>query len=200
MRRPAVFLDRDGTLIEDRGVLRDPSEVVFYPTTAQALRRLGSRYELFVITNQRGIAEGAITMAECERVNRHVLDVLRRAGVIIRAAYVCPHRREDGCGCIKPKPHFPQRAALAYGLDLRRSYAVGDHPHDVELGFRMGGRGVYVLTGHGHRHRDELGVPCTIAPNIDVAADVILRESGAARGARSLAPHQAEPNDSSVRG
>lgn len=175
--RPAVFLDRDGTLIEDRGHLREPSEVVFFPETAGALRRLGERYALFLITNQRGIAEGKITMEECGRVNRHVVEVLRAAGVVIREAYVCPHRREEGCDCIKPKPHFPRLAAAKYGLDLTRSYAVGDHPHDAELGVAMGGQGIYVLTGHGQKHRGELAIPCPVVAGIRAAADWILDHS-----------------------
>lgn len=173
--RPAVFLDRDGTLIEDRGHLRDPSEVIFFPETAGALRRLGERYALFLITNQRGIAEGRITTEDCARVNRHVVEVLRGAAVVIREVYVCPHRREEGCACIKPKPHFPRLAAAQYGLDLTRSYAVGDHPHDAELGVAMGGQGIYVLTGHGQKHRGELAIPCPVVADIRAATDWILR-------------------------
>ncbi len=170
----AVFLDRDGTLIEDRGHLRDPDEVVFFADTVDALRRLQAHARLFIVTNQSGVGMGLLTQADADRVNAFVVDRLREAGVHIVAAYCCPHRRDEDCACIKPRPLFLHQAAAEHGLDLRRSFVVGDHPHDVECADNAGATGLYVLTGHGARHRADLRPGATAVPGIREAADWIL--------------------------
>lgn len=177
VNRPAVFLDRDGTLIEDRGFIGDIDQVVFFPATITALQKLTGAFELFIVTNQRGVADGITPLSSVERVNEYVVRILAEAGIVIRKVYCCVHRREDGCECIKPKPFFLTQAKREFGIDLSRSFAVGDHPHDVELAANAGATGVYVLTGHGEKHRHELKIPCKIAPGIDAAVDYILSQS-----------------------
>jgi len=174
MNRPAVFLDRDGTLIEDRGHLSDPEQVIFYPETAHALRRLQAHFLLFIVTNQNGVSRGVLRPEDADRVNAHVARCLKEEGIAIREVYCCPHTREDGCACIKPKPHFPLQASADHGVDLGRSFVVGDHPADVELAVNAGARGIYVLSGHGQKHRHELNIHCDIADGISGATDVIL--------------------------
>ena len=173
-RRPAVFWDRDGTLIEDRGHLADPGEAVLFPDTIGALRRLRDRFLFFIVTNQSGVAEGTISRADAERVNAHVVGQLAAAGVEIAAVYVCPHRRADACTCIKPNPHFLHRAAEQFRVSLAHSFVVGDHPHDVELAERAGARGVYVCTGHGRKHLGELRGHEVVVPDVRAAADWIV--------------------------
>lgn len=170
----AVFLDRDGTLIEDRGHLRDPGEVVFFADTVDALLRLQVHARLFIVTNQSGVGKGLLTKDEAARVNAFVVDRLGQAGVRIEALYCCPRRREDGCACMKPHPLFLKQAASEHGLDLRRSFVVGDHPHDVEVADNVGAAGILVLTGHGARHRAELLPDATVVPGIREAADWIV--------------------------
>lgn len=174
---PAVFLDRDGTVIEDRGHLADSSEVVFYPDTGNALRRLQERFLLFLVTNQPWVARGILTREDVSRVNAGVVAHLAAHGVTITAVYVCPHERSDGCACIKPNPYFLHQAAGEYGVDLQRSFTVGDHPHDVEFARSVGARGVYVRTGHGSKHLGELRPDEIIVAGIGEAADWILRVS-----------------------
>ena len=185
---PAVFLDRDGTLIEDNGSLRSPTQVVFFVTTVPALRRLQEYFRMFIVTNQSGVAKGELTLDEANQVNAHVVERLREYGVQIDDVFCCPHRREDNCACIKPKPHFLLRAAQWHGLDLRRSFVIGDHPHDVELARNVGATGIYLLTGHGLKHRAELRGDAVLAANIAAAAEWILtRIAGTGRKA-PLAP------------
>lgn len=172
--KPAVFLDRDGTLIEDCGHLRDPKEVVFYEETVESLRRLQAQVRLFIVTNQSGVGKGLITAEEAARVNAYVVDFLRQNGVFITALYCCPHRREDACDCIKPKPYFLDEAARKYGLDLRRSFVVGDHPSDSALALGVGALGLHVLTGHGLKHRHEIPAGTIVVPSIREAAEWIL--------------------------
>ena len=170
----AVFLDRDGTLIEDRGHLDHESDVVFYPETVPSLKQLQKRFRLFIVTNQPGIAEGTITREGVERVNGYIREHLADHGIEIVDVYVCPHRRGDGCSCIKPNPHFLQKAARDYDVKLDRSYVVGDHPSDVELAENAGALGIYVLTGHGRKHRPELSDDVVVQPGIQQAAHWML--------------------------
>ena len=174
MKRLAVFLDRDGTLIEDRGHLGDPAQVVFFPDTVSALRRLADRFELFIVTNQNGIAKGFTTPEQVRRVNDHVVARLREQGVEIRDVYTCPHQRSDGCACIKPNPHFLRKAETEHAIDLSASFVVGDHPADVELAANAGARGIYVLSGHGEKHRAEVRVACEVVAGIAEAVERIV--------------------------
>jgi len=180
-RKAAVFLDRDGTIIEDRGHLRDMSDVVFFPETFDALRRLQKHFLLFIITNQPGVAKGVITRNDVNCVNAYVIAMLAEAGVEICDVYVCPHRRSEECRCIKPKPYFLEKAAEQHGINLSVSFTVGDHPHDVQLARNVGARGIYLLTGHGKKHLGELPEDTEIASGIAAAAETIVAHHIATR-------------------
>ncbi len=176
---PAVFLDRDGTLVEDRGYLRSADEVVFLDCTFPALRRLQQHFSLFIVTNQSGVAKGFQTLEEVERVNRFIERRLQENAIQILRTYTCPHRREDECICIKPNPFFAQKASAEFNIYLPHSYAVGDHPHDAEFGKRFGGNGLYVLSGHGKKHLAEMDETVPVFSDIGRASDWILaRKNG----------------------
>ena len=174
VKKAAVFLDRDGTIIEDRGHLVCESDAVFFPETFTALRQLQDYFLLFIITNQPGIAEGVISYNDVKCVNEYVIKTLDERGIRITDIYVCPHRRSDGCLCIKPKPYFLNIAASNYALDLRRSFIIGDHPHDIELARNVGAEGIYVLTGHGQKHLQELPNGTITVAGIMQAAEKIM--------------------------
>jgi histidinol-phosphate phosphatase family protein len=177
--RAAVFLDRDGTIIEDRGDLSDPAHVVFFKDTVPALRLLADYFALFIVTNQSGVAKGTITIEDVQRVNDYVEKYLADEGAPIAATYVCPHQRSSGCQCIKPNPYFLKEAERDFGINLRRSFVIGDHPHDVEFATRVGATGVYVLSGHGMKHRADVAVQAIIVDGIREATERILaRVSG----------------------
>ncbi|MBA2881350.1 histidinol-phosphate phosphatase family protein [Desulfosalsimonas propionicica] len=181
IKRPAVFLDRDGTIIEDRGHLSRPSQVIFFTETVSALRRLNELFDLFIVTNQSGVAKGLLTMDDVGCVNGHVVSYLAECGIRITDIYVCPHDSSDNCECIKPKPYFLKKAEKEHGIDLSRSFAIGDHPHDVAFAENAGAHGIYVLTGHGMKHRHELSKEALIAAGIEAAADIICRSAAAGR-------------------
>jgi L-threonylcarbamoyladenylate synthase len=174
----AVFLDRDGTLIEDRGHLRKPSQVVFFPDTIRALQLLRDSFRFFIVTNQPGIAEGTIQAAEVAQVNDYVVKQLAHAGIHIERVYCCPHQRSDGCDCIKPKPYYLGLAAREFGIDIATSFVIGDHPHDVDLARNAGATGIYVLTGHGTKHRGDVPPDTVVTPGILEAARLVLERSG----------------------
>jgi histidinol-phosphate phosphatase family protein len=151
-RRPAVFLDRDGTLIEDRHYLRDPAEMRLLPGAADAVLQLNAAgLPAVIVTNQSGIARGLLTEADYAATVRRLDELLAGQGARIDAHYHCPHLAEISgpCDCRKPGPLLYQRAAEALGLDLARSWWVGDRLRDVEAAARFGGRGTLVLTGAG---------------------------------------------------
>lgn len=137
--RPAVFLDRDGTIIEDEGYLADASRVRLLPGALDALRAFRERgLALVVVSNQSGIPRGLITPAQHSAVDARVKAILADAGVPLDAAYYCPHLPDAGCACRKPLPGMLEQAAREHGLDLARSLMVGDKMSDVAAGRAAG--------------------------------------------------------------
>lgn len=148
----AVFLDRDGTLLRLVPYLRDPERARLYRDTVAALRLLraaGAR--LVVVTNQAGVARGLMTRADVARVNRRLMALLAVEGVWLDSIEVCPHHPDftGPCRCRKPAPGLLTRAARRLGLDLSRSWMVGDAPGDLEAGEAAGARTALVRTGYG---------------------------------------------------
>ncbi|HEX7086786.1 MAG TPA: HAD family hydrolase [Vicinamibacterales bacterium] len=155
--RPAVFLDRDGTLIEERGYLHDPDRVALFPATAPAIVRLrAAGFAIVVVTNQAGVARGLFGEDAVRRVHARLDALLGPAGAAPDAYYYCPHHPDGAveayrrvCACRKPAPGMIERAARDLGLDVVRSFVVGDKWIDVELANRAGARGMLVRTGYG---------------------------------------------------
>jgi D-glycero-D-manno-heptose 1,7-bisphosphate phosphatase len=173
----AVFLDRDGTINEDVGDLDDPSKFRLIPKAAEALKILQDHFCLFVITNQSGIGEGRFDEAGYSRVNDSFMACLKEAGVRILEVRHCPHAKKDRCICHKPSPYFIEKLCAKYEIDVRQSFCIGDHPHDIEMAKRCGARSVYLLTGHGAKHRGELiSKPDHIATDLYEAAVWIDRK------------------------
>jgi len=142
--RPAVFLDRDGTLIEDKGFLGDPGGVELLPTVVDALRLLAAHhFATIVISNQSGIARGLLDEAEVRSVNAEIVRRLEGDGVAIDGWYWCPHY-DEGCDCRKPEPALLHRAVREHALTLAGAAMVGDRGSDVELGRRVGIPGIVV--------------------------------------------------------
>ncbi len=148
--RPAVFLDRDGTISEEVGYLNHLSRFRMLECAAGAIRRLkDAGFPVFVVTNQSGVARGYFPDTLVTQVHAEMTRQLEAAGVKLDGIYYCLHRGEDGCECRKPKPGLLERAAREHGLDLGRSVVVGDRYLDIELARRVGARGVLVKTGFG---------------------------------------------------
>lgn len=176
--KPAVFLDRDGTIIEDKGNLSSPETVRFIPDCIPSLAAIAPDYLFFLVTNQGGVGKGDITLSQVESVNSFIADELSRQGIELTDIYVCPHDKDTPCDCRKPSPMFLHKAARDYNIDLANSYMIGDHPHDIITGQRAGASSIYVLTGHGIRHRSQLGenFPRIVVPALPDAVKVIQAE------------------------
>jgi histidinol-phosphate phosphatase family protein len=142
--RSAVFLDRDGTLIEDKGFLGDPAGVALLPTVVDALQLLAAHgYATIVISNQSGIARGLLDEAQVRSVNAEIERRLGNDGIAIDGWYWCPHY-DAGCACRKPEPGLVQRAVAEHALSLTGGAMIGDRGSDIELGQRVGIPGILV--------------------------------------------------------
>ena len=148
--RPAVFIDRDGTLTEEVGYVNHPSRLKLLPRSAEAIRRLNAAgVAAVVVTNQAGIARGYFSADVLQAVHERLDAELRRAGAKLDGLYACTHHPGEGCGCRKPKPGMLLQAASELGLDLARSTMVGDKASDLVPGRAVGAAAVLVLTGYG---------------------------------------------------
>ena len=183
----AVFLDRDGTLIEESGYLDRLERLVFFPFSVDAVRVLNrAGFAVVVITNQAGIARGIVRESFVEEAHRHIAGRLEAGGARIDGFYFCPHypggvveQFSRTCDCRKPQPGLLLRAAADLNLDLEHSFVVGDRWHDLAAGQAVGATGVLVRTGLGWK--DEAAphpgtVPDAIVDNLMDAAAWILEQ------------------------
>jgi len=179
--KQAVFLDRDGTIIEDRNYLRRPEEVVVFPGAGPALRRLIDHgFQLFIVSNQSGVGRGYFTMADVERVNAHLLERLAQDGVRFEKVYLAPEAPDQPSRGRKPSPQFLFDARDEFNLDLARSYMVGDKLIDLECGWNAGVRhSLLVRTGYGaelERKSPGALVRAAVVDHLAAAADWILSQ------------------------
>lgn len=166
--RPAVFLDRDGTLIHDRRYLADPAGVELIPGAAEAVARLNrAGLPVLLVTNQSGIGRGMFGEAEFRAVQAATEAALARRGARLDGVWHCPHAPEEGCGCRKPLPGLFLRAAAEAGVDPAASWYVGDRARDVEPGVRLGGRGLLV-GGAGEEAPPGARTVASLAEAVDV--------------------------------
>ena len=178
--RPAVFLDRDGTLNEELGYLHDPDELVLIPGAAQAVAKLNARgIPVVVVTNQSGIGRGYYGFEEFNKVMARMTELLAGSGAHLDAVYTSPHH-EKGRGAFahpdhperKPNAGMLTRAAREHGLDLSTSWMIGDKESDLEAGRRAGCRVALVRTGYGHGVDGSLAD--LVAENLPEAVERIL--------------------------
>jgi D-glycero-D-manno-heptose 1,7-bisphosphate phosphatase len=176
--RPAVFLDRDGTIIEDVGYLRSPDQVRLLPGAAGAVRRLNERGLLaLVVSNQSGIARGLLTEEDYHRSERRLDELLASSGAHVDGYYFCPHLPEvsGDCECRKPGTLLYHQAAQRFDIDLRRSWWVGDRARDVLPAAKFGARGILVLGEMAVVESPEKSAHRVLqAPNLSVAVELIL--------------------------
>ncbi len=174
--RPAVFLDRDGTLIEDPGYLADPAGVRLLPGVPAALRRLeAAGYVRVVITNQSGIGRGRYGEAEFQAVEAEMEHQLATAGAGVDAVYHCPHQAEAGCACRKPGTALHRQAIASLQLDPLRSWCIGDRTGDVLAAKALGARAILVRSGEGRHHEAAAmadGIP--VVADLAAAVDLLL--------------------------
>lgn len=182
----AVFVDRDGTLIEEVGYLDRVERVELYPWTIDAVRALNrAGFRIVLVSNQSGVARGFFSESVVDTVHRHIESLLAAGGAHIDAYYYCPHHPDGkvseyavACECRKPKRGLVDRAVQEFGIDPLRSFVVGDRWLDVQLAREVGAKGVLVRTGYGATEElrpPEGMVADAVADNLAGAASWILR-------------------------
>ena len=180
----AVFLDRDGTIVDDPGFLHEPGKVQLLPGAAAAIKRLNENgYLVVVVSNQSGIARGFYTAADYDAVQRRLGELLMAHGAHLDGSYFCPHHPQfpgtpgaPACDCRKPGPQLFREAQQALDIDFARSWWVGDRLSDVQPALSLGGQGILVATGEGNLHQGQaraLGV--MVVADLARAVDEILR-------------------------
>ena len=175
--RPAVFIDRDGTIIVEKVYLSDPEGVELTRDAVEAMRSLSDAgFALVVVTNQAGIARGLYELEDYHAVAARLSEVLAEGGVHIDGTYYCPHHPEwtGPCACRKPGTGMYLEAAEALGLDLSASFYVGDKLTDVQPGLTLGGRGVLVRSGYGAELESEAPDGVWVVDDLAAAAQAIV--------------------------
>ena len=185
----AVFLDRDGTIIEEKDYASDPVQVALLPGAAEALKRLqDAGFKLFIVSNQSGVGRAYFTLADVERVNQRLVELLARNGVRFEKIYVAPEAPEQPSRGRKPSPQFLFDARDEFGIDLEQSYMVGDKLSDLECGWNAGvKKSILVRTGYGAEqectHAEKLTRAATV-DDVHGAAQCILGDSQPTTGKR----------------
>ena len=179
--KPAVFLDRDGTLIAEKNYLRRPEDVVILPGAVAGLQRLGNGgFKLFIVSNQSGVGRGYFTLADVERVNEHLSGELARVDVHLEKIYFAPEAPDQPSRGRKPSPQFLFDARDEFDVDLARSYMIGDKRIDLECGWNAGvKKSILVRTGYGGQLEQveaEIIKRAVIVDDLSGAADWILKQ------------------------
>jgi D-glycero-D-manno-heptose 1,7-bisphosphate phosphatase len=178
MRAPSasdkvVILDRDGTVVIDRGYLSDPAGLEFEPGAMEGLRRLYAQgYRLIVVTNQSGVGRGFFAMERVLAMNERLNVMVEAAGAKLAGIYVCPHTPEAGCACRKPAQGLMLQAAAELGFDPACAVVIGDKESDIEFGLRAGAKTV-LIAAHPPDPMSRV-VPHVIAPNLTEAARAVI--------------------------
>lgn len=190
MATPAVFLDRDGTMIEDAGYLWRASDVRWFPGTSEAIGLLNrAGFLVCVTTNQAGVARGYYGEDDVRALHAHMATHLESGGARIDAWFYCPHHPEAAvsryrvqCDCRKPEPGMIRQACAQFDIDLARSFVIGDKRLDVESAVRAGARGILVRTGYGDAvasaHNGQVPGAACVAADLVAAAAWLLAEAG----------------------
>jgi D-glycero-D-manno-heptose 1,7-bisphosphate phosphatase len=191
--RPAVFLDRDGTLVEEVPYLHDPARVTLLGGVGALAWLAAAGYALVVVTNQAGVARGLYDEAAVDAVHRRLAELLAGAGVRLDAVLHCPHHPEGTvpgyarrCRCRKPGPGMLEAAAARLGLDLAASYLIGNHPTDVGAAVAAGVTPLYVTTGQAAGWPRPAGV--AVVDGLKAATRAVLDGTVAPAGGNATRP------------
>lgn len=183
-RRPGVFLDRDGTINEEREYVHTVDRFVILPGVPEAIRRLNERgIPVLVVTNQSGIGRGLYREEEMHQLHRHLDRILAEAGARVDAYLFCPHHPTDAlppfrreCDCRKPAPGMLRDGARRLGLDLSRSFMVGDKQADVDAARRAGCRPILVRTGYGRQEEESIDPAVPVVSDLPEAVELIISD------------------------
>jgi len=157
MKKPAVFIDRDGTVNEQMGYINHISRFALLPGTAEAVRLLNThQYLAIIVSNQSGVARGYFPIELVNEVHEHMRALLEKEAAFVDGIFFCPHYAKGvvpeysiECDCRKPKVGLIEQACAAFDIDISNSYVIGDRYSDIEMALRLNMKGVLVTTGYG---------------------------------------------------
>ncbi|HEX7470750.1 MAG TPA: HAD family hydrolase [Verrucomicrobiae bacterium] len=177
----AVFLDRDGTIIQEKNYLCRPEDVAIFPGAAAGLKRLGDAgFKLFIVSNQSGVGRGYFTLADVARVNEHLCRELARDGIRFEKIYIAPEAPDQPSRGRKPSPQFLFDARDEFDLNLAQSFVVGDKLIDLECGWNAGvKKSILVRTGYGaelERESPEKISRAVVVDDLSGTADWVLKQ------------------------
>lgn len=155
-KNKAIILDRDGTLIEDKNYSYRVEDFELLPGVIEGLKLLSTQFLFFIVTNQSGIGRGYYTVQDFHNYNNYLIKILKKEKINILRTYFCPHLREENCECRKPKTRFIGEIIKEFNVDIKRSWMIGDHPSDIQFGINGGCSTIFLTTGHGDKHIDDL--------------------------------------------
>jgi D-glycero-D-manno-heptose 1,7-bisphosphate phosphatase len=145
LNKNAIFLDRDGVIVEDTGYISSPEELILIPDVIPVLKKLQHSFRLIVVTNQSGVARGYFTEEDLFAINERVIQMLADYGIGLDAIYYCPHHPKVGkdeyrieCECRKPKPGLLRQATEEFNIELEKSFLIGDQETDIQAGRALG--------------------------------------------------------------
>ncbi|MFX0175557.1 MAG: D-glycero-alpha-D-manno-heptose-1,7-bisphosphate 7-phosphatase [Candidatus Hodarchaeota archaeon] len=175
----AIILDRDGVLIEDKNYAYKIEDLELLPGVIEGLKLLQPNFLFFIVTNQSGIGKGYYTVEDFHNYNNYLLSILKKKHIKIQRTFFCPHLKEDGCQCRKPNLEFINKIMDGWNINLEASWMIGDHPSDILFGINGGCKTIYMSTGHGVKHLNNLeseGIkPNIISSNFLDAAKKIIK-------------------------
>jgi histidinol-phosphate phosphatase family protein len=186
--RAAIFLDKDGTVLDDIPYNVDPASMHLAPGAREALQALGrTDFPLIIISNQSGVALGKFPYAALEAVHARLAEMFAACGATLHGFHCCPHHPQGivpdyarACDCRKPAPGLLYRAAAQHDVDLQASWFVGDILNDVEAGRRAGCRTILIDNGNETEwDLSPIRTPHVVVPDLAAAAATILGRSGA---------------------
>ncbi len=157
-KKRAIILDRDGVLIEDKDYSYKIEDLEILPGVIKGLKQLQSNFIFFIVTNQAGIGKGYYTVEDFHKYNEYLISILNENKIKIEKTFFCPHVKEDNCECRKPNPKYLNEIADQWDVDMSSSWMIGDHPSDIQFGINGGCKTVYMVTGHGEKHLQDLEV------------------------------------------
>jgi D,D-heptose 1,7-bisphosphate phosphatase len=203
IKKPAAFLDRDGTLIYDKNYLSSPERVKLYSYSAESIKKLRKAgFKIIVVTNQSGIARGIFNEKDLKKVNKRFVDLLKEQGAKIDGLYYCAHIDENSCDCRKPKTAMALKAAKEHNIDLEKSYTVGDSVRDYMFGYNSGGKGILVLTGHGKEQMKKIKSqkikPLAVCKTLKQAVNVIINDNYKLRITNGACPRVSKSGESTA--
>ncbi len=155
-KKKAIILDRDGVLIEDKNYSYKIEDLEVLPGVIEGLKQLQEEFIFFIVTNQSGIGRGYYTVKDFHKYNDYLISILNENNIKIEKTFFCPHVKEDKCDCRKPNPKYLKLIADQWNVNLESSWMIGDHPSDIKFGINGGCRTVYMVTGHGKKHLQDL--------------------------------------------